>query len=476
MTMAEQNETRPDPGLVRDFYDLVTGDEDARVCRDISEAACRDQPVNFFVHLPALVANKAGDLLASPKLVLPWLLAAAGAPLWFMGWLVPLREALALLPQLAVADWIRRVPVRKWFWVAGAAVQGISVLTMAAAAMLLGPSAGGATVLGLLAVFALGRGVCSVAYKDVQGKTIAKTRRGTLSGYAASAGGGLAVALGIGLWLAPDHIDGTTGLATLLVVAGVLWLAAALIFAGLREAPGATEGGGNALATALTSLTLVRQRPAFGCFVTTRGLLLATALAAPFYASLAHQASNNLRGFALMLGASGLASLFAAPLWGRAADRSARRVMAAAGLAAALLHLIATGLAAAGSPVWAYAAAFFALSALHAGVRLGRKTYLVDLAPHEDRAAYTAVSKHADGRAAAGGWRRNRSPRRVRRTGGDRRAGATGRGRRSAGAQTTGNPVSAIDCPLFLALRGKYIPTSGHMPYSRVLLQPITMR
>lgn len=33
---------------------------------------------------------------------------------------MPLREALALLPQLAIAGWMQRVAVRTWFWVAGA--------------------------------------------------------------------------------------------------------------------------------------------------------------------------------------------------------------------------------------------------------------------------------------------------------------------------------------------------------------------
>lgn len=392
--MGEQNaETAyPGPGPLRDLYDWVTGDEDARVCRDISASACREQPVNFFIHLAALVANKAGDLLASPKLVLPWLLGAVGAPLWTLGWLVPLREALALLPQLAVAGWIRRVPVRKWFWVAGAAVQGLAVVGMAAAAIALGEHGGGPAVLGLLAVFALGRGVCSVAYKDVQGKTIAKTRRGRLSGYAASIAGGLTLALGVALLLAPAGFDSSTGLAGLLALAGLLWLAAAVIFARLREVPGATEGGGNALREAVASLRLVRERPAFGRFVLTRTLLLATALAAPFYASLARASDGSLSGFALLLLASGLAALLGGPLWGRAADRSSRRVMAGAGLAAAGLHLVAAGLGLAGAPVWAFAGAYFGLAALHAGVRLGRKTYLVDLADAEDRARYTAVA------------------------------------------------------------------------------------
>src|SRR5699024_163921 len=42
--------------------------------------------------------------------------------------------------------------------------------------------------------------------------------------------------------------------------------------------------------------------------------------------------------------------------------------------------------------VWFYPGAFFVLSIAHAGVRLGRKTYLVDMAGGNKRTDYTAVS------------------------------------------------------------------------------------
>ena len=32
------------------LYDLITGDEDARVCKDIPDESCKHQPVNFFLH------------------------------------------------------------------------------------------------------------------------------------------------------------------------------------------------------------------------------------------------------------------------------------------------------------------------------------------------------------------------------------------------------------------------------------------
>ena len=52
-------------------------------------------------------------------------------------------------------------------------------------------------ILGLLLLFSLSRGLCSVASKDVIGKTIPKTRRGRLNGYSSAISGILVVLAGI---------------------------------------------------------------------------------------------------------------------------------------------------------------------------------------------------------------------------------------------------------------------------------------
>ena len=392
----------PPENATRDLYDWLTGGDKARACCGISDAACREQPTNFFIHLISLWANKTGDLIASPKVVLPWLLGALGAPVWMVGMLVPIRESLALLPQLAIAGWMRAHAIRKWFWVAGAGVQGAAVAAMIGAALtLIGPSAGGA-ILALLVVFSLGRGVCSVAYKDVQGKTIARMRRGTLSGYAASAAGGLGVALGVVLWFVPDAEQAVVPIILLLALAGALWLFAAVIFTALREFPGPIEGGGNALRTAWKSLGLMRTKPYFGRFIAVRGLLVATALAAPYYAQLARTAGNGtIRNLAVLLAVSGLASLIAAPFWGRFADRSSRRVLMITGVTAAVLNLAVAAVAWDGLGqalgLWPFSVGYFLLAGLHAGVRLGRQTYLTDLGRVDDRAQLTAVANTSIG-------------------------------------------------------------------------------
>ncbi len=382
---------------VTELFELITGDEDARACRDIPDQACRVMPGNFFVHWLASAATKMGDELASARLALAWLLTGLGAPPLLTGLLVPIRESGALLPQLLVAGYMRTIAVRKWLWVAGSVVQGLCVLGMAAVtAYAVGVSAGW-WIVGLLAIFSLARGVCSVASKDVLGKTIAKAWRGTVMGYAAATAGIVTVGLGACARLRGQDPGANTLFVGMLIIAGMLWLFAALVFATLREFPGATEGGVNAGAQAVRSLGLLRRDAKFRHFVIARTLLLSTALSLPFYAVLAREhTGGGISSLALMIIASGLAGSLSAPAWGRLADRSSRRVLALAAAMAGLLAIVLFALQWTGARVMAneyfYAGVFPIIGAAHSGVRLGRKTYLVNMASAKNRAAYVAVS------------------------------------------------------------------------------------
>jgi hypothetical protein len=154
------------------LYALVANDEDARACKDISDDACRVVPGNFFLTLCSLVLTKTGDLLASPKIVLAWLLGSIGAPPFLIAWLVPIRESGSLIPQLAIGAWVRRHPRRAGFWVMGSAMQGVCVAGMALAVWKLDGWQAGLAVLGLLIVFSLSRGFCSVSMKTCRGSAL----------------------------------------------------------------------------------------------------------------------------------------------------------------------------------------------------------------------------------------------------------------------------------------------------------------
>lgn len=380
-----------------ELYNRITGDEDARVCKDIPDAACDDQPRNFFAYLVANLLGKVADELASAKLIIPWMFGYLGVPAAFTGLLVPIREAGVLLPQLAVAAAVRRLPIRKGVWLLGAGLSALSLFGMAVAAVSLnGAAAGGAIVL-MLVVFSLARGLCSVSAKDVLGKTVSKSRRGTLMGWSAGLSGVAVLAVGLWMGTVDQHDFGLHVFAGLLTAGGVLWILAALSFAVIKEQPGATEGGGNALTVALQQLQLLVDDAVFRRYVFARALLLAVALAPPFYVLIAQQQTQTgLLGLGALIIANGVATSLSAPFWGYLGDKSSRSVMVLAASGAGLLGVF-TYTSVTLDWTWVtgdigLAAIFLVLNVMHGGVRLGRKVYLVDMASGENRAAYVAVS------------------------------------------------------------------------------------
>ncbi|MQX52412.1 MFS transporter [Alcanivorax sediminis] len=381
--------------LLDKLYAQVANDEDARTCTDISEEACREVPGNFFRIITANALTKIGDLLINPKTVLAWLVTAVGAPAWLAGFLVPIRESGSLIPQLMIGALVRRHPVRKGFWVLGSALQGLAVLGMALAVWWLEGMQAGMAIIALLILFSISRGFCSVAMKDVQGKCIPKSRRGRLTGLSATLSGAITFALSLIIFQGEG--DPTRAFYTaLLTGAGMAWLLAAWVFFTVDEAPGASEGGHNAFRQALTSLGLLKTDRPFRRFVMTRALLMSSSLASPFLVLLAQDQSS----LPLLLGsfvlASSLASTVSATVWGYMADTSSRNVMIRGGGLAAFVCMLAGGFALWGPTVswlhWLFPVAYFVLAIAHAGIRIGRKTYLVDMAGGTKRTDYTSVS------------------------------------------------------------------------------------
>ena len=380
-----------------ELYNRITGDEDARVCKDIPDSACNDQPRNFFAYLWANLLGKVADEISSAKLIIPWLFGLLGVPATFTGFLVPIREAGVLIPQLAVAAAVRHMEIRKSVWVVGAVLSALSLLGMAWAASTLEGNRAGGVIISMLVIFSLARGICSVSAKDVLGKTVSKSRRGTLMGWSASLSG-IAV-LVLGLWMSSIDLGDSSLIvfAGLLIAGAVLWLIAGFIFSSIKEQPGATEGGGNALEVALKQLNLVVNDAPFRRYLIARSLLLSVALAPPFYVLVAQQNSTaGLLGLGALIIANGLATSLSSPFWGYMSDSSSRRVMMFASIGAGLLGVF-TYVAITMKWNWAVnefglAVIFLLLNVMHGGVRLGRKVYLMDMASGENRASYVAVS------------------------------------------------------------------------------------
>jgi hypothetical protein len=391
-------QTQAEPPLSSRVFDFATGDEDARLCRDIPDSQCRDQPVNFSLQIVSQALSKTGDALSDSKVVLPWLLGSVGAPVFFIGLLVPIRESLALLPQILVGGFIRRFAIRKGWWAASSLVQGICTLLMALCALggLRGAPAGW-TIIGLLIVFSLARGVASIAAKDTLGKTVSKGKRGRVSGFAATASGIAAGIIGLFLALAPPEARPDGLLYAMIGASGIAWFAAAATFIRIHEHPGATDGGRGLGDLIRDQVMLLAHDPELQKFLAARTLMIATAMLGPLYVTFAQQRiGGTLDNLGWLIIASGFAAAVSAAFWGALSDRSSRTTMVLAAAMAGLLGVVVLTLLQVAPDItghtFFFAAALFILGIAHAGIRIGRKTHIVDLASGDRKAEYVALS------------------------------------------------------------------------------------
>lgn len=349
---------------------------------------------NFWIILIAQFFNKLATTLASAKIVLPWIMNSMGAPTFLTGLLVPIRESGSLLPQVLIGGKVKQLGVRKPLFVVGVLLQAGCVGLIAVASLNLDGLVGGVAVVSLLVIFSLGRGVCSLTSKDVLGKTVPEANRGRLLGLSGSLAGLIGIATGLALVM---NVFGSGSQAVLLLVLACIgWALTALIFSTVREFSGATEPSTGVWKQLKESAQLLVTDKPFRRFVLVRTLLMSSSLSAPYFILLAQQqsGSDSIRSLGLFMLVSGVASFLSGAIWGRLADRSSRRVLLiTGGLTACLCSLSAVSSQFTTSYSMTISVAlFFLLMVTHQGVRLGRKTYIVDLAEGNERTQYVATS------------------------------------------------------------------------------------
>lgn len=352
---------------------------------------------NIKRQLVAMLLTKTGDQFVNTKTVLPWVMGAVGAPVYLIGLLVPVRESLSMLPQFALAGYIRSLPYRKPAWIFGALIQSFSIIAMGLSACFFEGAASGWLILTTLAVFSLGRAVCSITGKDILGKTVSKSQRGRVNGWATTGSGVITILLalcGIG-FLMREEAKGW--LLVPFALAILLWWGAIVSYQGIREKAGKTERAKSAMAQTSHTWDLLSKDVPFRNFLITRSLMTGSALAAPYLVLISQQSTGLVMsqlGSFMMAGAVGAA--ISGWVWGRMADQSSRRVLSCASGLAALVcfSILATRGISQGNHLvrWIYPLLFMVLHVAHAGVRVGRKTYLLNLAEGNKRTDYVAIS------------------------------------------------------------------------------------
>ncbi|MCG7288615.1 MULTISPECIES: MFS transporter [unclassified Corynebacterium] len=333
-----------------------------------------------------------GDQIVAPKTVLPWLFGAAGVPAVMTSFLVPIRESGSMLPQAFLSPWVTSKRSRKRVWLIGSWGQAIAAGLIALSALLLDGTPLGAVILILLAAHALFRSLCSLAGKDVQGRTISKGRRGSITGRATALAGAFTLAIGLLLTFLPNNLPQWT-IAALLAAGALTWALASLVFSGIDEPEAEPESKDGQSMKEMWAL--VKGDRDLQKFLVVRSLMLVTALSTPFIVVMAGDEGADLTGLGAFIIASGGASLLGGRVSGKLSDRSSKSTMAwAAGVASTVIVALVASARLAPSAVnaWVMPLGFFLVNLAHTAVRVSRKTYLVDMADGDKRTMITGAS------------------------------------------------------------------------------------
>lgn len=339
--------------------------------------------------------SKLADILCNAKTILTWLMGVVGAPPPLTALLVPIRESGSMLPQAFISGFVKQAQKRKKIFVIGAIGQALCLIAMGFSALFLKGATAGWAIVVSLTLLSLARCLCSISSKDILGKTIPKGIRGRISGIAATISGLIGLAAALWKIFEADQAASQVTYAWIIFIGSLFYLMTAASFGFMNEedSPKASKK----LAGDLKQrLRLVWTDPVLRRFVIARTLLLGSALASPYLVILSQQKGFDLRSLAAFVMAGGLASALSSFLWGSLSDRSSRQAMIIGGAIAGIIGLIgvlvATRVPSIAENLWTWPALFFLLNIGYAGVRIGRKTYIVDISGNEKRTDYVSAS------------------------------------------------------------------------------------
>lgn len=338
--------------------------------------------------IAALSANKLADILISAKTTLPALLISLGAPVWMIGWLVPIRESGALLPQAVIGILLRKMRARHTVWRVGIIIQVLAVLAMFLAGLMLEQAKAGWVVLAALVILSLGRSICSLTVKDIEADIAQKGERGDLIGKASTLSGILTLLVAVPMVFFQESLGIAAILGLVLTAAAAFFCTFMLMLPVKTFVDVAQTDDKSAKKTAFWQFDAVVYR-----FVLVRGLFVHSALVAPYFMLESEAGAESL--LPLYLAAQAAAAMLSSLIWGKISDNSARKTLQIAGViaVAACIGLLITGAAS----VWVSGFLFFMLSVAHTGVRTGRKTYSLDVREGQGRTELVAFSNTAIG-------------------------------------------------------------------------------
>jgi hypothetical protein len=330
--------------------------------------------------------GKLADLLISAKTTLPWLLASLGAPTWIISMLVPIRESGSLIPQWPLKKKVRHIENRVVIWRWGIVIQVCAICFMIASALFTESLVAGLLILFCLLLLSLGRSLSSLSMKDIQGLNVEKSQRGKLVGIASSMSGLLSlITAGLLIFSPPDM--SITAIQLLITFSAFILFISLVLSIGLTANLIDNKKDSN---DEKSLLKTINQQADLRHLIINRCLLLHAALIAPFFVS-ATATNNDYFQLPYFIIASALGSFLSSYLWGKMADKSAIQTMFYATLvcvsASTVFYLVISM-----NNWWVDVFLFFILNLGYAGIRTGRKTYMLDIVQGSQRTIYVAAA------------------------------------------------------------------------------------
>ncbi|MBO1437520.1 MFS transporter [Meiothermus sp. CFH 77666] len=326
-----------------------------------------------------------GDAFFNGSIVLASFAAKLGAPNWVIGLLPSLLNAGSMVPQVFIAPYVARLPVKVVLY------RRMALLRVAS----LGLVALGGFVLGqrhdlLLWVFTIGlalngffTGFSSLPFWEAIGKTIPMERRSGLFSARNLVGGALAFLAGFLVRFILELPLAFPYPYAILFALGTLAFAYGWHVFGLMDEPPDKE-----IRTERISLSLPFRDFYFRRFLRVRILLVVASMVEPFYAAYAVRVLGHKGEIGVYLMVYTLSSVLSNLLWVRISrhygSRSLILIGAALGALAPLLALLL--------PSSAFWMVFVLQGAYLAAIGVGTSTYLVNLAPTDSRSSYIGLS------------------------------------------------------------------------------------
>ncbi len=336
-----------------------------------------------------------GGQLVNPRLVLPFLYLALGAPTFLAGLLLPLVTGARLIAEIFVSPFINKATRAKLAVYVPNLMTGLVLAVVALFATNLPVTM--VVLLFLLTAITMGfcQGITSLGTSQIYGLSVPNTKRNRMVFAQATVSGLLAIVV---VWVTKDLLVSDQPIQRHIVVmwCGVLaMIIAGISFVGVKifedeqsQAP-EERAKPKPISELTTGFKTGMAHPWFRKFVFARLLFVSVELAMPFYtihAATYHIGTKNSLSYFVIAASAGM--VVGSILWGRLSERcGVKPVMWMGCMTSALSAILALVFAWSGLAhnVWLYAFVIFLLSLGGNGVVYGRYLFVIECSTSLER-------------------------------------------------------------------------------------------